>query len=927
MHGGPGGGQTPTASSPGSGSRPTVIFKWQPSPCNYLASVGLNNIVHITDRHGAQVDSFQLPGPCSSAGWTPDGELLVAVVESSPLITCWDATQTRTSSNIDTGMKGLHRLAWSHAGDVLAVGSMKGNLLLYNRRTSKKIPIIGKHSKAIVCAAWSREDVLACGSLDNTFTLTNLAGDTIFQMGLKGDPSEMQWSTMKTPSTSAPTAVLSIVLSSKTLFFHTLSNPDSPIELAFQGKYGNIVTYSWFSDGLVMIGFSTGYFVVVSTNINEIGQELFQARNHKDSLSNIAISSAVGKAATSGDGSVKVHELTDLKDVYAILDLEDERGCLEGLEWSEDGGFLTVGSRTGAVYSFLSRLPVLGGAFDTITAHLTGMCEMTITDHTKLPPTTTAPTSPTSGPGTGAIVVLKKDLTIEPSVVGIGPSHWAAALNDRCYFYFGGWAKRPVKWGKAAKVETARAGDLILQKDYVGSIKAVYMSDTLAAVLLSDGRLQVHSIDVEGVFHIVVQKRELMGRASNTVVQMIFPEKDVYSKLADAGGITAVALSNDLLVYSLSNGVIHHYSIEDWALVHELKHNVRLLRMRLCIDAMLNATQKVIVGLYPQPNATKFIFRDESNDAYVCEPARDDVQPIPNLSAKTAGILWESNGAKDRCIFISWDDAFITTHVFQPFTIKGPQCLSLGTTKLPFSLKPILFTDGCAICQTPSGRLSSVQLSTHEPLSLKNLPALTEQAQGKALQLAYTLGLMTDVWAHIESITSRKAWTMFAEASLYILDLPTARRVYRQILHDAGMVMALSSTLSTTEDHLALAGHVCVIFRDFDHAQELFLASSQPEAALHLRRDLAHWDQALGLASKLAPEEVTEIARECAARLEAGEKYADALAMYERALETSSMFVGEPAQLDEHQIACSAGITRMTFRMGDVTRGMRMLGG
>ncbi|KAJ3203000.1 WD repeat-containing protein 19, partial [Dinochytrium kinnereticum] len=142
-----------------------------------------------------------------------------------------------------------------------------------------------------------------------------------------------------------PSAVLSIVLANKTLFFHTLSNPESPIELAFQSKYGNIVTYSWFGDGLVMIGFSVGYFVVVSTNMNEIGQELFQTRNHRDALCNIAVSQSVSKAATCGDGSVKVHELTDLKDVYAILDMEEERGALEALDWSEDGGFLTVGSK------------------------------------------------------------------------------------------------------------------------------------------------------------------------------------------------------------------------------------------------------------------------------------------------------------------------------------------------------------------------------------------------------------------------------------------------------------------------------------------------------------------------------------------------------------------------------------------------------
>lgn len=56
-----------------------------------------------------------------------------------------------------------------------------------------------------------------------------------------------------------------------------------------------------YGDGYILLGFSAGYFVVISTHLKEIGQELFQAKNHRDILSDIAISTTLSKAASCGD--------------------------------------------------------------------------------------------------------------------------------------------------------------------------------------------------------------------------------------------------------------------------------------------------------------------------------------------------------------------------------------------------------------------------------------------------------------------------------------------------------------------------------------------------------------------------------------------------------------------------------------------------
>ena len=39
-----------------------------------------------------------------------------------------------------------------------------------------------------------------------------------------------------------------------------------------------------------------------------------------------------------------------------------------------------------------------------------------------------------------------------------------------------------------------------------------------------------------------------------------------------------------------------------------------------------------------------------------------------------------------------------------------------------------------------------------------------------------------------------------------------------------------------------------MLFGDYNRAQDLYLASSRPSAALDMRRDLLQWDQALKLA-------------------------------------------------------------------------------
>ena len=64
--------------------------------------------------------------------------------------------------------------------------------------------------------------------------------------------------------------------------FEEFGQKSPPVELAFQRKYGNIVSYKWFETGNLLVGFSSGHVIVVSTTKEALGDELFSVRLHRE---------------------------------------------------------------------------------------------------------------------------------------------------------------------------------------------------------------------------------------------------------------------------------------------------------------------------------------------------------------------------------------------------------------------------------------------------------------------------------------------------------------------------------------------------------------------------------------------------------------------------------------------------------------------
>ena len=56
---------------------------------------------------------------------------------------------------------------WSKSLQTLALGTSKGNVVLYNHAQRRKVPIMGKHTRSVTCGAWSAGGLLALAGKDN----------------------------------------------------------------------------------------------------------------------------------------------------------------------------------------------------------------------------------------------------------------------------------------------------------------------------------------------------------------------------------------------------------------------------------------------------------------------------------------------------------------------------------------------------------------------------------------------------------------------------------------------------------------------------------------------------------------------------------------------------------------------------------------
>lgn len=129
-------------------TRTTTLIRWDPNN-KYLASCGANRRVFIWNRNGEAYDEFAMTGPKAALQieWDRDGQTLAVLQDGHNTLLLYSLRE-KSVKEIDLVSKEPSFMTWSKTSQHLAVGTSKGNVIIYDHATKKLTTHQGKHSKS-----------------------------------------------------------------------------------------------------------------------------------------------------------------------------------------------------------------------------------------------------------------------------------------------------------------------------------------------------------------------------------------------------------------------------------------------------------------------------------------------------------------------------------------------------------------------------------------------------------------------------------------------------------------------------------------------------------------------------------------------------------------------------------------------------------
>jgi WD repeat-containing protein 19 len=335
-----------------------VIYCWQPGN-KILAFCGENRIISVVDKMGQKIKEFTLKSTkkCKYMEFDNiDGDTLAVYQESCSQVTIINIfTGKKLELEIDRSNKDLPTcLRWAKTSTNLFIGTKNGMLYFYNKKNDKLNPITMSHSAQITTADWSETGNLCTGDVKKKISVTTTKGDSLLQnTELNYEPKNIKWARQKKSDNSKDNNVISIIQDNKTILIYDMNQKSKPIELALDKEYGNIVTYEWFGDGYIAIGFSKGYVSIVSSHMDEVKNEINSKQLFKNDLNDISVCDEVNRIAVAGENCIKIIDKNSFEEITnEKIDVPKNAGSISKISWSKNGQILLVSTFGGNFYAF-----------------------------------------------------------------------------------------------------------------------------------------------------------------------------------------------------------------------------------------------------------------------------------------------------------------------------------------------------------------------------------------------------------------------------------------------------------------------------------------------------------------------------------------------------------------------------------------------
>nr|CCC94636.1 predicted WD40 repeat protein [Trypanosoma congolense IL3000] len=433
-------------------------FAWD-ATSSKMAVSGANGKVRIISSQGKALHTFSLP-EVLRLEWDATGGSLALIQKGSSNVSLMLGKDGGLET-VDTGLEGLCFIAWSPAAAHLAVGSVKGDIVIINSETKKKVSIAGTHTKRIIDGGWTIGNVFVAASEDQVLSVSDAGGNVQQQHTIKNVPLAMSLIDFNHGDESPSLSKTVTLVNGGSVLEHFNLGGAKPHVLSFDGKLGTITVCKSLPSGITCVGFTSGALALVQINAQE-SKVYGVTRPFEVAVRSMSCCASSTMCVAVAGSRLKLFSLADKRITESKSDskeLDSALGVPQSVECSKNGMDITVATDQSCLISYKVPVATCSVVYGQNLYSLTSA-------------------------RTVSVRTLKEDRTLYTVALSLDPTILAASQdilgacsgNTVLYFKLGG-----------------NEGNQINSVTYPSAVSVLKVSNTHAAALCG-GSVQLHEV-------------------------------------------------------------------------------------------------------------------------------------------------------------------------------------------------------------------------------------------------------------------------------------------------------------------------------------------------------------------------------------------------------------------------------------------------